>query len=88
MLEWKDVKNEITALDDVDKIEINFKVELVGTLIKRRVELGLTQTQLAEMAGIKQSALARLEGLHATPKLDTIYKLLTPLGLKLSLVPK
>lgn len=87
-MEWKNVRKEVTALNHSDNIEINFTVELVGTLIKRRIELGITQTQLAEMAGIKQSAIARLEGLRAIPKLDTIYKLLEPLGLNLKLIPK
>lgn len=87
-MEWKNVRKEVTALDDSDNSEINFAVELVGTLIKRRIELGITQTQLAEMAGIKQSAIARLEGLRVMPKLDTIYKLLEPLELNLKLIPK
>ena len=88
MIEWESVKDEITALDHSDKIESELTAQLVGTLINRRIDLKMTQSQLAEMSGIKQSAIARLESLRAVPKLETIYKLLDPLGLKLELVPQ
>lgn len=88
MIGWESVKKEITALDCSEKIESKFIAELVGTITMRRIELGITQTELAEMSGIKQSAIARLEALRAIPKLDTIYKLLDPLGLTLNLIPK
>jgi transcriptional regulator with XRE-family HTH domain len=35
---------------------------------------------LAEAAGIKQSALARLESLKTAPQIDTLYKILTQMG--------
>lgn len=88
MMEWESVKKEITALNCSEKNESKFIADLIGTLIMRRIELGITQKELAEMSGIKQSAIARLESLRATPKLDTIYKLLDPLGLTLKLIPK
>lgn len=88
MLTWKDVKKEITVLDDSDIKEINFSVELVSEIIKRRLELGITQRQLADMTGIKQSAIARLESFRASPKLETIYKILGPLELEIKVIPK
>ncbi|HGY57335.1 MAG TPA: helix-turn-helix domain-containing protein [Caldithrix abyssi] len=46
------------------------------TLIKAwRKYLGLTQTKLAEMAGMKQSALARIEAGKNRPKSETIKRL-------------
>lgn len=88
IIEWESVKEEITALDHSEKVESELTAQLVGTLINRRIDLKMTQSELAEMSGIKQSAIARLESLRAVPKLETIYKLLDPLSLKLELIPK
>ncbi len=48
---------------------------------------GLSQTQLAELAGLKQPAIARLESMKATPQIDTLFKVLKPLGYTLAIVP-
>jgi DNA-binding XRE family transcriptional regulator len=69
-----------------ERAKIEFEVELIGKLIELREIKGLTQAQLAEVAGIKQSALARLESLKATPQIDTLFKILTPMGYKLAIV--
>ena len=69
------------------RAKIEFEVDLIGKLIEAREAMGLTQAQLAEAAGIKQSALARMESLKATPQIDTLFKVLTPMGYKLAIVP-
>jgi len=68
------------------RAKIEFEVELIGKLIEARETSGFTQAQLAEAAGIKQSALARMESLKATPQIDTLFKVLTPMGYKLAIV--
>jgi len=70
-----------------ERAKIDFEVELIGKLIEAREARGLTQKKLAEVAGIKQSALARLENLKSTPQIDTLFKILTPMGYKLTIVP-
>ena len=40
-----------------------------------------------EVVIIKQSAVARMESLKATPQIDTLFKVLMPLGYKLAIVP-
>ena len=70
-----------------DRAKIEFEVELIGKLIEARETKGLTQAELAEAAGVKQSAIARLEGMKATPQIDTLFKVLTPMGYKLTIVP-
>ena len=55
-------------------------------MIEKRNELGLTQRQLAQMCGIPQSSVARIESYKTTPNLDTILKIMQPLGLTLSVV--
>ena len=68
------------------RAKIEFEVELIVKLIEARETSGFTQAQLAEAAGIKQSALARMESLKATPQIDTLFKVLTPMGYKLAIV--
>ena len=70
-----------------ERAKIDFEVELIGKLIEAREARGLTQKKLAEAAGIKQSALARLESLKATPQIDTLFKVLTPMGYRLTIAP-
>jgi len=69
------------------RAKIEFEVELIGKLIEARERMGFTQAQLAQAAGIKQSAIARMESLKATPQIDTLFKVLMPLGYKLAIVP-
>lgn len=85
---FRDFYNDDKNVSPVERAQIEFEVELIGKLIEAREAKGLTQEQLAEAAGIKQSAVARLENLKATPQIDTLFKLLTPIGYKLVIVPK
>jgi transcriptional regulator with XRE-family HTH domain len=56
-------------------------------MIEAREQKGLSQRELAEISGVKQPALARLESMKATPQIDTLFKVLLPLGYTLEIVP-
>ena len=84
---FKDFYNDDSNISTADRAKIEFEVELIGKLIEARESKGLTQAQLAEAAGIKQSAVARMETLKVTPQIDTLFKVLTPMGYKLAIVP-
>jgi len=84
---FSDFYNDDSNVSPVERARIEFEVELIGKLIEAREARGLTQRQLAEAAGVKQSAVARLETLKATPQIDTLFKVLTPMGYKLTIVP-
>jgi len=58
---------------------------IVAELIKLRVDKGLSQRDLAELTGLKQSAIARLEKLNAIPRLDTIITIAHFLGYSLTI---
>ncbi|MEM5817799.1 MAG: helix-turn-helix transcriptional regulator, partial [Desulfitobacterium hafniense] len=62
-------------------------VALIGKLIEAREAKGLSQKQLADLAGLKQPAIARLESMKVTPQIDTLFKILHPLGYTLAVVP-
>ena len=86
MKKWTDLRNNISSLGDGEKKQISETASLVAEIIHRRQNLGLTQRQLAELSGVKQSAIARLESNGVTPRIDTLFKLLRPLGLSVRLV--
>jgi DNA-binding XRE family transcriptional regulator len=85
---FKDFYNDDSNISLEDRAKIEFEVELIGKLIEARESKGLTQAQLAAAAGIKQSAVARMENLKVTPQIDTLFKVLTPMGYKLAIVPR
>ncbi len=50
---------------------------LSGSFLKRlRIEAGLTQRQLAELIGISQAHVAKIEGGKVDPRLSTVNKIL------------
>ena len=82
------------ALDFIDNLltpeevaESNLRVALIGELVKARQEKGLSQKKLEELSGVKQPIIARMEKGITSPQLDTILKVLAPLGKTLAIVP-
>lgn len=79
--------NDPEFIDPSQKAKIDFQVTLIGKLIEAREDKGLSQKELAELSGLKQPAIARLESMRATPQIDTLFKVLQPLGYTLAVVP-
>lgn len=82
------------ALDFIDNFltpeeiaESELKVALIGELIKARQEKGFSQKKLEELSGVKQPIISRMEKGSTSPQLDTILKVLAPLGKTLAVVP-
>ena len=67
--------------------ETDLKVALIGEFIKAREEKGISQRKLEELSGVKQPIIARLEKGTTSPQLDTLLKVLAPLGKTLAIVP-
>lgn len=56
--------------------------EIIEAIIRKRLEKGISQKQLAEKMGTKQSALSRLESGTYNPSLAFLKKVATALGSK------
>ncbi len=67
--------------------ESDLRVSIIGELIKARQEKGISQKKLEELSGVKQPVIARMEKGSTSPQLDTILKVLAPLGKTLAVVP-
>ncbi|OHE41402.1 MAG: hypothetical protein A2Y16_01585 [Tenericutes bacterium GWF2_57_13] len=59
--------------------------DIIMRLIDERVNQGLSQQKLAEMCGMKQSGIARIERLQVMPRIDTLAKMAFRLNLVIRL---
>lgn len=82
---WEDVRTELYTPEEIS--ESNLRVALIGELIKARQEQGISQKRLEELSGVKQPVIARIEAGVTSPQIDTILKVLAPLGKTLAVVP-
>ncbi len=62
------------------------KQRILKSLSAIRREAAFSQTRLGEAAGIRQSVISRIEGCEISPQINTLLKLLAPLGKTLSIV--
>lgn len=76
--EWGQVRNTLFSKEEI--AESNLRVALIGEIIKAREEMGISQKKLEELSGVRQPVIAWLERGNASPQLDTILKILAPLG--------
>ena len=87
MKTWNDYKDHVKSIDPEAKKDIEEAEELasiVGAVTAQRKALCLSQRELASICGIPQSSVARIESYKTTPNLDTLLKIMQPLGLKLT----
>ena len=85
MVTWKNLRNELTITEE-DEQMIALEKELIMTLVRIREEKGLTQAQMAEICGVSQPTIARMERSTHSPQLDSLFKVLVPLGYTLQIV--
>jgi len=60
---------------------------IISELVRIRGELSMSQKRLSELVEMSQPSLARLESKRISPGIDTMLKLLAPLGYTLEVVP-
>jgi len=69
-------------IDDEEYFKIsNMVSDIIVKLISKRIELKMSQRQLAEKSGIKQPMIARIEKFESIPRLDTLVRLANALSL-------
>ena len=82
---WEELQKELFTPEEI--AASNLRVALIGELIKARQERGISQKKLEELSGVKQPIIARMEKGTTNPQIDTILKVLAPLGKTLAIVP-
>lgn len=82
---WEELEQKLFTPEEI--AASNLRVALIGELVKARRESGISQKKLEELSGVKQPIIARMEKGNTSPQLDTVLKVLAPLGKTLAVVP-
>ncbi len=83
---WEEVKKELNYTPE-EEAEIKLEMELIEATIQARKNANLTQRELSKKSGVIQPSIAKIESFKRSPQVDTLIKLLYPLGYTLGIVP-
>jgi len=79
----KSVQNDPEARRAAAEEEVH--LHLARALRKARLAAGMTQSQVAEAAGLRQSAVSRLESPNHNPTIASVVRYLTAVGGELAM---
>lgn len=82
---WEEFEKDVYTADEIR--ESDLRVSLISEFIRARDELGISQKKLEELSGVKQPIIARMEKGYSNPQIETVLKLLAPMGKTLAIVP-
>lgn len=82
---WNQVREELLSDSETAKVyeELRPQYEVISQIIKARDAQGITQAELAERTGIRQSNISRLEGGNYNPSLEFLSRIARGLGMEL-----
>jgi len=85
-----DIENRVRENPEFAKAYAVVKKEydLISEAVSERKELSLTQGDIAELTGLKQQVISRIERVEHTPTLRSFLKYLDGIGLELKLEKK
>ena len=87
MRTWEDYKKDAKSTNSIAKQDIEemeLLAAIVTAIINKRNELGYSQRELADICGLPQSSVARIEACVVKPNVETLIRIMKPLGLTLS----
>lgn len=82
---WKNFRKTLNLSPEEEEI-INLEKSLINAIVDAREQNGLTQKQLSELCGVKQPVISRLESAVHSPQINSIIKILKPLGYSLAVI--
>ena len=83
---WDDFARKTFTADEIAASDL--RVAVMNEIIKARQEQGISQKRLEELSGVKQPVIARMESGQTNPQLETLLKILAPLGKTIAVVDK
>lgn len=86
MSSWKEIRKELNLSEEEERI-IALEKELIRSLALIREEQGLSQAELADKCNMKQPTIARIEKNQHSPQVDSLLRVLAPMGYTLQIVP-
>jgi len=81
----KDFRKSLNLTPGEEEV-INLEKSVIAAIVDAREQNGLTQKQLSELCGVKQPVIARLESAVHSPQINSIIRILKPLGYTLAVV--
>jgi predicted transcriptional regulator len=86
-MKWDDAKKKILQNEEVQRELKNNEAEykIIEEIITARQEKNLTQKDLAELVGTRQSNISRLESGNYNPTLEFLNKIARAIGKKLEI---
>ena len=87
MREWKKLKEKLLQNKAVKKEydRLTPRYAAISELIALRIRKGITQKELAQKIGTKQSAIARFEGGNINPSLGFLEKIAEVMGYRINI---
>lgn len=86
-MDWKEAKKIIASNPEValelEKNELEY--QLIAEVIRARIERNLTQKELADLIGTKQSNISRFENGNSNPSIDFLKKIADALDKKIEI---
>ena len=83
---WDDFEKNLNISEEQEE-EIKLEMELIRTTIEIREKSQISQSELSKKTGIKQPSIARFENGKHSPSLNTLLRMLIPMGYTLKIVP-
>ncbi|HEY0827270.1 MAG TPA: helix-turn-helix transcriptional regulator [Bacilli bacterium] len=85
-MNWDDfVKDELDYAKSIKMESIRQMALMVNAIVRRRKQLGWSQKEVGDRAGMTQAQVARLETQATVPRMETVLKVAIALGLSVSL---
>ena len=72
--------NKVKKNKEYDENLLKLEEEFINDFIKLRKDKHLTQEELARRANVIRLTITRIENLVTSPQLDTLIKILEPIG--------
>ena len=85
-MNWNEIENELNISKEQEE-EIRIEMEIIEATIQARKNKKISQRDLSTKSGIKQPVIARIERCVNSPQINTLIKLLYPLGYTIKVVP-
>jgi DNA-binding XRE family transcriptional regulator len=81
---WDEVRGDL--MSPGERATSRVRVALMEEMIRARTKLGISQKKLETLSGVAQPVISRMELGSNAPNLDTILKVLRPLGKTMAIV--
>lgn len=83
---WNDVEKSLNFTPE-EEAAIQLEVDLIQATIDAREKSNLSQRDLSKICGLKQPVIARIESRARSPKVETLLKMLLPMGYTFKVMP-